>query len=392
MNKPPLRKLLALGTLAALAALTAGCRTAAPEPGPVVRLDPASMQREGIGDFLEFDRYVVLRTPDSLLLSGINKLQRLGGRFYVSDRRTRRAFVFGPTGSMLHVLARHGRSGEEYLDLTDLEAETSPQGIHLAVFDGISGRVLRYAADDGQFLSGQTVAPGVAFKLLGGRTAVGCGNGWEAPARAYRLYDCDGKCLHEAIPFDEALRGYRFSGEEGQSGFSSSGRDIVMTTQCDRTAYRIDPDDGTAAPLIGLDFGKEHRIRADRTFVDEMMQGLHPSFPEGFFPLGDGCMIRYTYRRSPCAVWIGPSGEVLYNGTLGRDRHGLPLLPIPCLDSDGSGELVSMLRAEYLETFLRIGRQRGTDTTLIEELLAATREGDIILLLYRPSQRPSRTP
>lgn len=351
---------------------------------PTANIDIRNLRKEGLGKFLEYSHYVVLKTPDSLPIGSVNKLQIKDRNLYISDRISQRAYVFDSVGSLLTVIDRQGRAGNEYTTLTDIEADPNTPGA-VCVYDGQTGKIFRYSPDGKTCLSTEQTAPGTGFKFLNGYTAVNCGNGWEKDNFAYHLYR-NGECIYRTIPFDESLRGHLFTEETGKSVFYAYRDRIYMSTISDDVVYRIDPTDGKTAPFLKFDFGKG--IRPDKTYSRDYLNKLMsevPLFPTCFYDFGDTCLIMYVYDRKPCAALVSPAGEVRYNGLLGKDANGLSIYPIPYLDSDKTGLLASLVNSESLELYRRL--RKDADTQLLDRLIAET-DGNPILLFYRPVNRP----
>lgn len=365
------------------------CKTQAPII-PVALVAVKNIQQSGLEEFFEFSHYIVLSTPDTLPIGSVNKLQIKNGNLFLTDRKTQQAFVFDSEGNMRTILNHTGRAGNEYIELTDLETGQRDGKDILCVYDGKAGKILHYSIDGKICLSTEPATPGIAFKFVNDHIAINNGNGWAKDNYVYHLYD-KGESIYEAIPFDQALRGYLFSGEEGKSVFYEYGGISYMSTYSDDIVYKIDPGNGEIHPLIKFDFGKKFRPKSySRNFIDAMMHGDIPSFPNCFYDFGDSYLIRYSYANKPYVTIVSTTGQVIYNGVLGKDKNGLPFLPIPYYDSDSSGFLISMLRSDYLETFLKLNKSKNADTTLIEEIMGRTDDG-IILMFYKPVIRSSKS-
>ena len=77
-------------------------------------------------------------------------------------------------------------------------------------------------------------------------------------------------------------------------------------------------------------------------------------------------------------------GEILYTGNSARDKNGVLLRPVPYLDFDNSGYLISYFSPVNIEADKKIGRRKGCDSALLDELsLKVSENSNPVLLFYK---------
>ena len=63
-------------------------------------------------------RIVPLATKDECLISNIDKLEIVDGKFYIMDHMSQSVYVFNPDGSYAGKIHKHGRGPGEYTNLS----------------------------------------------------------------------------------------------------------------------------------------------------------------------------------------------------------------------------------------------------------------------------------
>lgn len=126
--------------------------------------DNRVLQTIEIGDFKEVAyssvpfadsiKYVILDSDSKeKAFSNIDKIKYCCGKFYILDSHTRRILVYDEDGAFDFVLNRRGRSGQEYLQISDF---TIDQKGDFWILDGQADKLVHYLPD-GTFLSSEKV-------------------------------------------------------------------------------------------------------------------------------------------------------------------------------------------------------------------------------------------
>lgn len=344
-----------------------------------------------IDSILEFSHYVILDPQQEVLIGKIKKLQLLDGHIGVASEN--KAYVFDSTGRLVHCWDRQGRGPNEYLQMTDMEIAREKDWV-CHVYDKNAGKLLTYDMDDKAVSVKEMIPHAKAFKLLGdGLIAFNMGNGSSTFLQKedyfnYRCIDSFGKTRISAVPFNKQMFGLSTQYDKGKSFFYRYGEQIYMSAQHNDTIYQVSDTSGWITPCLVFDLGVERPRADDENYpISNYQKGLggeKPEVPVAFYKFPNGYLAEYTYDFRPYVLIANEQGEILYTGNSARDKNGVLLRPVPYLDFDNSGYLISYFSPVNIEADKKIGRRKGCDSALLDELsLKVSENSNPVLLFYK---------
>jgi hypothetical protein len=336
-----------------------------------------------------YSHYVVLNTPDSIILGEINKLQIIGGNMYVADNQRQAVFCFDSQGNYLRRLSRQGRSDKEYVRIEDFEVSSDNT---IRVYDSEQRKIVTYDPT-GNFISSAPAIGGVAFKLLDGEAiAYNRGNGAattyrDSDQQLYNYAYARGNDIRlNAVPFDKALEGRRFFLGQTKNFFYEWDGEIFMSSMLNNTIFKIDKHNGRIEPYMAFDIGRDSSVNGDANgvlhLVDDIIQGKSASFPYNFQKNGNMVMVMYNHGLRPHTFIYDMRTGSSINGIISSNKFGLPFAPISYLDSENSGKIITLLEPHNIELFLNLAKKRGFDTSVLEEIEQMSSGNDNTILIF----------
>lgn len=326
-----------------------------------------------IKDFLTFSHYVILGNGSDALLGDIEKLQLLDGHIGIAS--SGRAFLFDSVGSLSKSWDRAGRASYEYIKMTDMELQHTDQW-QCNVYDRTTGLLRTY--DEANRMTGmrQLPAKAKAFKLLDGqKLALNMGNGASGFVKedTFNYQYMDGETIvNKAIPIHEDMAGFSAMYSNGKSVFYVYGGKTYMGSQHNDTIYSVNSSTGKIKPAIAFDLGaKRPRHNDSKNKVSEYLHTIgkvEAEVPVAFHKFSNGFLAEYTYKNRPHLFICDEGGNVLYSDTSSRDEFGVLLRPVPHLNLDNSGYLISYYSPVNIERDLKRCQERGFDSSLLNEL------------------------
>jgi hypothetical protein len=336
-----------------------------------------------------YHSYVILNTPDSVILGEINKLQIMGGNIYITDNQRQSIFCFDIQGNYLRNLSRQGRSDKEYIRIEDFEVVADNT---ICVYDSEQRKIIVYDSE-GNFIRLTPAINGIAFKLLiDGAVAFNRGNGAATIDRDQDqqlfnyAYVKGNDIAINAVPFDKMLEGRRFFLGQTKNFFYEWNGEIFMSSMLNNTIFKINKHNGHIEPYIAFDIGNEISANTESKLLlrlaDDIMKGKSASFPYNFQENGNMLMTMYNYDMRPHTFIYDTETGNCINGIISSNKYGLPFLPISYLDSDNSGKIITLLEPHNIELFLNLAKKKGLDTSLLEEIEQKMTKNDNTILIF----------
>ncbi|MDR2929144.1 MAG: 6-bladed beta-propeller [Cytophagaceae bacterium] len=344
---------------------------------------------DAIDNPFPYSHYVMLDTPDDVIIGDIKKLQIIGNNIYVMDNQHQSVFCFDLQGNYLHHLTKRGRSDKEYIRIEDFEV--NPDNT-LCIFDSNQKRIIKYDSS-GNFINSMPSINGVAFKLLNdGLIAYNRGNGSASinkdPDQQLYNYACTrGQDIEiNAVPFDKRLEGRRFFFGQSKNFFYEWEREIFMSSMLNDTIFKISKRDGRIEPYITFDMGNNKRANAKRevllSFVDDIIEGKSISLPYNFQKNGNLLMIMYSHDLRVHTFIYDMETNMSINGIMSSNKYGLPFSPVSYLNSDNLSKVITLLEPHNIQLFLNLSEKKGLDTSILEELRLKSNENDNTILIF----------
>lgn len=184
-------------------------------------------------------RIVPLATNDECLISNIDKLEIVDGKFYIMDHMSQSVYVFNPDGSYAGKIHKHGRGPGEYANLSNMTVTENS----ILVIDHFTGKQVTY---DRQTL--QPVSDDYdIFKNLWCLDLFAIGdiiyyiNDWSnSPVGKYRLFSKSEKknSYSNFLPFKKAPDVLMINGPQ----YGIAGNEALVIFSGDDYIYKVSKD------------------------------------------------------------------------------------------------------------------------------------------------------
>jgi hypothetical protein len=336
-----------------------------------------------------YSHYVILQTPDSVIMGEIKKMQIIGDKIYITDNQHESIFCFDFRGNYLNRLNRQGRSNKEYIRIEDFEVNSDGS---ICIFDGELKKIILYDSE-GNFMESMPAINGIAFKILSnGLIAYNRGNGAasinnDADQLLYNYACAKGKEIEiNAVPFDKVLEGRRFFLGQAKNCFFEWDREIFMSSMLNNTIFKISKHNGHIEPYAVFDIENERRAKSSGQavlhFAEDVMNGNSASNPYNFQKYRGLLMIMYNCNLQPHTFIYDEETDKQINGIISFDKYGLPFLPISYMDSDNLGKVITLLEPYNIPLFLDLAKKKGLDSSILEELQLKSNINDNTILIF----------
>jgi hypothetical protein len=347
-----------------------------------------SVNNSTIENPFTYSHHVILSTPDDILLGEIQKLQLIGGKIYIMDNQRKSVFCFDSQGNYLRHLTKQGHSEKEYIRIEDFEVDNEN---NIYIFDSEQKKIIMYDLA-GNFINSQPAIGGIAFKLLSdGLVAYNRGNGAasiikDSDQKLYNYACARGMDIEiNAVPFDTAIEGRRLFLSQTKNLFYEWDRDIFMSSMLNNTIYKISKHNGHIEPYVIFEtdnalaraHGKELL-----NLTNDIIDGRSASTPYNFQKNENLMMIMYNYDMRPHTFIYDEKTGTSANGIISSNKYGLPFSPISYLDSDDSGEIITLLEPHSIQLLLKLSENKGLDTILLKELQQLSNQNDNTILIF----------
>ncbi len=367
---------------------TVACAEKQPNNADVLTIR-VQVANDAVENPFTYSHYVILNTPDNVIMGEIKKVQIIGGNIYISDNQQRSILCFDLHGNFLNHLNRQGRSDREYVRIEDFEVNPDST---ICVFDSDQKKIVMYDSN-GNFMNSLHSINGAAFKMLkDGLIAYNRGNGVASVDKdtdqLFFNYACArGKDVEiNAVPFDDALEGRRFFWGQTKNFFFEWDRELFMSSMLNNTIFKISKQNGQIEPYVVFDIENGSRVNSSGEellqFADDVMNGNSASPPYNFQKNKRLMMIMYNYNLQPHTFVYDAETGMSINGIVSFNKYGLPFLPISYVDSDDTGKIITLLEPYDIPLFLNLAKKNGLDSSILEELQQKTNENDNTILVF----------
>lgn len=207
--------------------------------------------------------YIPLETRDDALIGQIDKLIPLNDRMIIVDKeKSQSIYLYDLQGHLLHKIKRQGRSGKEYISLTDIAVD--PEGKRIFIWDSQGQKILIYTFD-GTFITTIPFPYSVhSIAYAGDSTIVGyCGYTPNAQFSKHSQYpnllfwNFHSGQIHPACYFNEGLTADHVVGVI--NNFSVDDDGVVALIPMNDTIYQATGNKAT--PKYYIYFGdKQHQL------------------------------------------------------------------------------------------------------------------------------------
>ena len=345
-----------------------------------------------IGDYLQYDSYIVLETTEDCLISQVDRIEFFNQRIYILDSKVATIFIFDYKGKFLNKIDKKGSGEGEYIGIEDFVIDTKRNMIYL--LDRIAGNIMQYDFS-GNFFNKVNIETGYTFLTLRNQDwLIYLGNGSSRMSDLYnlKLYNTDGQLINKFLPFNRALAGITYSVSTTKSIFYKYDNELYILPLLSNIIYIYNEETNQLHVKYKINFPEgtndninENSTEADvKNFRAKLYTGEISSDIHNFYKIKDLIFFQFFYQKKRFFC--------LFNETLDQiessekrlfDENGLFFEPIRYFSDKEEDKVLSILQGGQFNTCKEITKDNNSSViNEIDKSIGMEEDPNPILIWY----------
>lgn len=315
-------------------------------PATILTENDERIPQKIIDSIFTFDRFIIPELTEQSVLGVINKVIYKDSVLFILHGN-KVITSFDRNGGFLRNYSHVGQGPGEYVSIDDFDIKED------SLFILTQNNVYNYSMDDVFIKTISLPNAAKSLRILNSGIALnnGFGVGNKKTKDNFSYTYLNNGATKNHIEFNKQLLGNTFTHQGLCSKFmSDNSNDNVLTFfPYNDTIYNVDVNSGHIIPLIAIKIG-DRNINKD-TSTDEIAairaSGAANSIYAPYY-WDNKLMFQYIQNMPKLAV-VKTDGEIILNGTIGKDSNGLPISFIDLQSDTSSKQALSVLSSTTLD-------------------------------------------
>lgn len=315
-------------------------------PATILTENDERIPQKIIDSIFTFDRFIIPELTEQSVLGVINKVIYKDSVLFILHGN-KVITSFDRNGGFQRNYSHVGQGPGEYVSIDDFDIKED------TLFILTQNNVYNYSMDDVFIKSIPLPNAAKSLRILNSGIALnnGFGVGNKKTKDNFSYTYINNGATQNHIEFNKQLLGNTFTHQGLCSKFvSDNSNDNVLTFfPYNDTIYNVDVNNGHIIPLIAIKIG-DRNINKD-TSTDEIAairaSGAVNSIYAPYY-WDNKLMFQYIQNMPKLAV-VKTDGEIILNGTIGKDSNGLPISFIDLQSDTSSKQALSVLSSTTLD-------------------------------------------
>ena len=342
-------------------------------------------------DYFQYRSFIALETTEESLVQWVDKIEFYNDTIFILDSRQAIVLVFDGTGKYISKIDRKGRSGEEYLSLSDFFIDGSNR---IYVYDGTQGVVILYDFQ-GLFINRIEIEKGYSFtKLPDNNWLLYLGNGFaiDGEDTFYNtlVYDENFTLIDRALPFNQHMQGLKHTSGSVKSVISNYDSTTYILPLLSNYIYSYSPVNSRVECSYKVVFkNKQNEIvnakmkpKEIEDNLRKMGEGLIPSRINNFYKIGNSIFFRFSYSRQGWFCFYEESNQLAILCNFTFDENGLLFNPVNYFSNKKGKEIVSIVDGDTFTTCKKLDKNSNPIIHSINESINGIDDPNPILVFY----------
>jgi len=342
-------------------------------------------------DYFLYRSFITLETTEESLVQWIDKVEFYNDTIFVLDSRQSIVFVFDSTGKYISKIDRKGRSGEEYLSVSDFFIDGSNR---IYVYDGRQGVLILYDFK-GLCINRIEVEKGYSFtKLPDNNWLFYLGNGFaiDGEDTFYNIlvYNENFTLIDNVLPFNAYMQGLKHTYGSVKSVISNYDSTTYILPLLSNYIYSYCPKNSRVECSYKVVFKNKQNEIANAKMkpkeiednLKKMGEGLIPSRINNFYKIGNSVFFSFSYSKQRWFCFYDESNHLATLCNFTDDENGLTFSPVNYFSNKKKEEIVSIVEGDAFITCKKLDKKNNSIIHSINESIHGVDDPNPILVFY----------
>ena len=348
-------------------------------------------KKEKYDRYFQYDSFIALETVDASLIQQIDKVEFYNDTIFILDSRQATLFLFDNTGKFISKISNVGRSGKEYLSLSDFVID-GPNRVY--VYDGMQGEVILYDFQ-GSYIDRIRIEKGYAFTKLSDDNwlfYLGNGSAAEGEHLFYNIliYNKHFELIDKMLPFNEYMQGLRHTFGSVKSVISNHNDTIYLLPLLSNYIYSYSKINSCLQYSYHIVFlNRQNEVVNQKMNPNEikenlkkMNEGIIPSRVNNFYKIGNNIFFSFLYENRRWLCFYNKSDRIATLCDFTFDENGLFFNPVNYFSNKKNDKIVSIIDGDKFLICKNLDTKNNPIIYEINESINNMDDANPILVFY----------